>query len=269
MSLNHSIPLDSIRNARELGGYMTPDNKKIKRGVLLRTACLYGISDDDIRLLAEDYRLRHIVDFRMPIELPGAEDPVIPGAAYHQLNVIDPLIFSVQDDTPKDADIPDIVRSVEDSERIGAFDGRMYVSFLDSQTGKAAYAGFLRILLSAEPDRAVLWHCVSGKDRTGLAAMLLLSALGVDEETIIEDHLLTNTFNAKRIEASRLELASKGYDADFIEKAVLVLDAVDERAMRIAIAHLKKIYGSVVGYICDGLGISQEEIDYLKNKYLI
>ena len=268
MNLNHSIHLHSIQNARELGGYITVDGRKITNGLLLRTASLNGISDEDIRLLTNVYRVQHIVDFRMAMEMTGAEDPPIDGAEYHHLNVIDPSTFPVQEDTEINVASLDLAQSVAFSEQIGAFDGRMYVGFLASETGKNAYSDFFRILLSADPDRAVLWHCTSGKDRTGLAAMLLLSAFGVDDETIIEDYLLTNTYNAQRIEATKRRLKEQGFDDAFINKATLVLDAISERSMHSAIAYLKKEYSSVPGYIRDGLHISQKEIEKLKEKYL-
>ena len=65
MSFEKSVPLYSIQNARELGGYMTSDGRKIKNGVLLRTAKLKGISDDDIRILKDLYRLQHIIQVWM------------------------------------------------------------------------------------------------------------------------------------------------------------------------------------------------------------
>ena len=269
MSLNHSIHLNSIKNARELGGYISADGRRIKNGVLLRTAMLNGISDEDVCLLTDVYRVQHIIDFRMAMEIAGAEDPTIGGSRYHHLNVIDPSTFPDPEDEDVDVGALDLAQSVAMSEQIGAFDGRMYIGFLSSSSGRQAYADFFRILLSADPDRAVLWHCTSGKDRTGLAAMLLLSALDVDEEMIIEDFLLTNTYNAKRIDKTRRLLKEQGFDDDFIEKAILVLDAISERTMRNTIAYLKKEYGSVVGYIRDGLKINQKEIDLLKEKYLI
>lgn len=85
----------------------------------------------------------------------------------------------------------------------------------------------------------------------------------------MEDFLLTNTYNAKRIEGTRAALQAQGFDDAFIEKAILVLDAISERTMRSAIAYLKQQYGSVVGYIRDGLHITPAEINSLKEKYLI
>ena len=154
------------------------------------------------------------------------------------------------------------------AQQAGMLDENMYVLFLKTQTGRDAYAEFFRILINADPGRAVLWHCTGGKDRTGIAAMLLLSALGADEELVINDYLLTNVYNAQRIEGTKQYLRAKGCDDATIAKAILVFDAVDERFMRNAVGYLKNEYGSVTGFIRDGLNISQAEIEHLKEKYL-
>lgn len=268
MNLKQSIPLKSIQNARELGGYLNADGRRIKDGVLLRTANLHGISDEDIRLLTDTYHVQHIVDFRLGMELSGAEDPPINGAEYHHINVIDISGMCAETGAAPDMAQLDAMQIIEFSLQSGMVNENMYIGFLANDTGKEAYSEFFRILLSADPERAVLWHCTSGKDRTGLAAMLLLSALGVDEETIIADYLLTNDYYAPRIAGMKQLLNSKGCDDAYIDRAILVFDAVNERYMRNAIAYLKKEYGSVVGYIRDGLSISQAEINSLKEKLL-
>ena len=269
MQLKQSIPVNSIKNARELGGYITSDGKTVKNGVLLRSASLNGASGEDIRLLRDKYRLQHIIDFRMEMELKNSADPMIDGAQYHHLNVID-MAQMIPDGAPEvDISALDPAQIAEITIESGMLNENMYIGFLNCDTGKKAFSEFLRILLYSDPDRAVLWHCTSGKDRTGLAAMLLLSALGADEELIVRDFLLTNVYYADRIEGTKQFLKTKGCDDAFTEQALLVFDAVDERFMRNAIGFLKKEYGSVVGYIRGGLKLSQDEIDSLKEKYLI
>ena len=268
MGLKQAIPL-RVQNARELGGYRTAGGNTVKSGVLLRSAALKGISDEDIRCLRDTYRLQHIVDFRMPFEQIDAEDPEIAGAAYHHLDVIDAAAMGFEGFSDVDLSKFDIGEIASYAVSSGAIDENMYIGFLANERGREAFSAFFRILLSADPDRAVLWHCTSGKDRTGLAAMLLLSALGVDEETIISDYLLTNVYFAPRIEATAQLLKERGCDDGFIKKSVLVFDGVDERFLRNAINYLKKEYGSVMGYIADGLEIGREEIAVLKEKYLI
>lgn len=267
--MKQSIPLYSIKNSRELGGYITTDGRTVKSSLLLRTAALHGISDEDIRTLTDTYHLQHIIDFRMSMEITGAEDPPINGAQYHHLNVIDLSNMSPQDTSEIDINSLDLIQVIKISEQFGMLEEDMYIDFLASETGRKAYADFFSILLDTDPERAVLWHCTSGKDRTGLAAMLLLSALGVDEEWINKDYLLTNEYNAQRITGTRRYLKAQGYDDALIKKAVIVFDAVDERFMRNALAYLKKEYGSALGYIRDGLNISQSEIEALEEKYLV
>lgn len=269
MKLKQSIDLNLIGNARELGGYPTADGKKVRSGVLLRTAALKQASEEDIRILQNRYHLQHIIDFRMGFELQGADDPTIDGADYHHLDVID--VDAMGYATPDNVDIStlDVIDIIELSINSGMVNEKMYIGFLSNEKGKNAFSEFFRVLLRADPDRAVLWHCTSGKDRTGLAAMLLLSALGVEEEVIVEDYLLTNTYYAPRIAGLTQLLKAKGCEDEFIAKAILVFDAVDEQFLKNAIRYLKKEYGSVRGYIIDGLKISQEEIEALKQKYLV
>lgn len=268
MGLKQSVSLTSVHNARELGGYVNRDGKRIKEGVLLRTASLNGISDDDVRLLTDTYRLQHIIDFRMSMEIKGLEDPIISNARYHWLDVID--TSSLLPDSPPDIEIRKLTieQVVEFAVKCGMINEDMYIGFLTHEKGIKAFSDFFGILLEADPDRAVLWHCTSGKDRTGLAAMLLLSALDFDEDDIVDDYLLTNEFNAQRIEGTSRYLKAQGYDDEFIAKATLVFDKVDGRFMRRAISYLNDTYGSVINYIRDELSVSDEEIDSIKEKYL-
>lgn len=270
MKLIQSISLSSIHNARELGGYKTVDGYTIRNGVLLRTSALHDISDNDIDVLKNTYHLGHIIDFRMDMELTGMEDPAIEGAQYHHLDVID-IHTMMEDHAVSDFDSGnlDMMQIIDFSVKSGMIGEDMYIGFLSNNSGKTAFSEFFRILLDADPDRAVLWHCTSGKDRTGLAAMLLLSAFDVDEDLIIKDYLLTNEFNADRIEGLRRLLSSRGCDDAFISNATLVFSAVNEKFLRKAISFLKQEYGSVNGYITTGLGISQTNIDSLKEKYLV
>ena len=268
MGLMQSIPLDSIQNARELGGYTMTDGSVIKKGLLLRTAKLSGISNEDIDRLVNRYRVSDIVDFRNAFEMPGFEDPAIPGAVYHQTDVMTLPDGIFDDDMAFDMNNVDFKQLIPMLDMIGMTDGSVYIAFLEGDKGVKGFGDWLRILLNADPDRAVLWHCTSGKDRTGLSAMLILSALGADEKLIMNDYLLTNTYNAKRIAGLRMILKQKGMDDESLKKAVLAFEAVDELFMRRSLEHLNSAYGSVVGYIRNRLGLSESDIASLKAKYL-
>ena len=98
--------------------------------------------------------------------------------------------------------------------------------------------------------------------------MLILSALGVDENTIMDDFLLTNTFNAELIESERQMLTEQGYSGEELDKLMKAMDEVDPQYMTNILGWLKENYGSVVGYITQELGVTEEQLETLRAKYL-
>ena len=146
----------------------------------------------------------------------------------------------------------------------------LYIRFLEDDCGKESYKQFFRELIGLDEGRAVLFHCTQGKDRTGVAAMLILSALGVPEEVIIEDYMMTNIYNSNRIAKERKMLeVLNGLSPEKIERYLMVMDKVSESTMTSVIAHLKEKYGSVKGFILTELEVSDTEIDMLKDKFLV
>lgn len=269
MGMKQSILLKNVRNARELGGYPVKDGKNVKSGVLLRTAKLTDITDEEINILREQYHVGDIVDFRMPMEIMDDFDPTIEGVKNTHLDVIyiPEEIMGDMDGISMEA--ADIAQLADAADKMGMMNDDMYIGFLSCDKGKKAFSEFFRILLSAGPDKAVLWHCTGGKDRTGVAAMLILSALGADETTILDDYALTNEYNARYIERTKMYMKQKGFDDTFINKAILVFDAVDRSFMEKALAFLKTTYGSALNYIKTELNVSNEEIALLKEKYTV
>ena len=264
---SQSINLKSVGNARELGGYPTNEGKKVKRGVLLRTAALSKISSEDIKHLTDDYHLSVIADLRMTNEVAPKPDPVIDGVKYINLRVINEELFEkeIEKKLAFEGNAMERFKMIVES---GFISQDTYVNFLSEKSGKKAYGDFFRELLNLPSGHSLLFHCTQGKDRTGCAAMLILSALGVSEDTIMKDYMLTNTFNADSIKAQRKMLLSKGIKESELEKYMVVLDEVNPILMNTVISWLKENYGSPVGYIIKELGINEDEIETLKTKFL-
>ena len=147
-----SISIKSIPNARELGGYITADGKSVKRGLLLRSAKLNDISDEDKSVLINNFRVQDIIDFRMEMEIAGFEDAPFDGARYHWLDVIEMPGLEMYDGEMPDIKPGDVIQAVELIEMSGMLQDDMYVGFLEGEKGKKAYGGFLRILLESDPD---------------------------------------------------------------------------------------------------------------------
>ena len=268
-----SIGLTGVGNARELGGYAAEDGRTVRRGAFLRSAALGDATEADIERLKEYYHLAVVIDLRMTSEVEGAPDPEIDGVKYLHLGIMDEEAMAARrrSMTAEDREGLDLNNSLDRLKlaiRLGIVSDRMYVEFLSGEPGKAGYARMFRELLALPEGGSLLFHCTQGKDRTGCAAMLILSALGVDEQTILADFMLTNTFNAERIEGERRMLAAQGVGEDEMETYMRAMDEVDPQYMVNALDWLKANYGSALGYIQTELDITDDELEALRDRYL-
>ena len=267
-----SMGLEGVGNARQLVGYVGEGGRKVKDAVLLRTAALGGATEDDIRRLAEDYHLGEIVDLRMTREIEKSPELVMDGVKNVNLLIIDEeaLARESQKLSPEDqaAMAESGMKRMRVLMKLGFIGDKMYVHFLSHDVGKRGYAQMFRELLALPEGTSLLFHCTQGKDRTGCAAMLILSALGVDEETIMADYLLTNEFNAKLIEEQRQQLLDAGVAEEDLDGIMIVRDQVFPQTMTNALDWMKENYGSVRGYITSELGVTDAEIAQLQDKFL-
>ena len=270
---SQSIGLDGVNNARELGGYSGLNGRTVKHGVFLRTAALSTATSKDISRLQDVYHLAVILDFRMSMEIQPAPDPEIPGVKNLHLSIMDEELNAkrLQNLDPKDLEGVDLSNKLDLLKlavKTGVITDHMYIDFLSGAKGKENYGIMFQELLALPEGRSLLFHCTQGKDRTGCAAMLILSALGVDEKTIMDDFLLTNTFNAKLIESERQMLISQGYSGEELNRLMKAMDEVDPQYMTNVLDWLKENYGSVTGYITKELGVTDEQLETLRNKFL-
>ena len=268
ISLDSQLLDIDIDNARQLGGYIGADGRKVKDNVLIRTARLDGISDETAEKLASKYNVKYVVDFRMGYERDGAADKDIAGAeniwiSVYELDMTDPTMVEMMKKI-KEAGDDSLQKSIEYAKT--GYLSSLYTQILLSETGQKGYAQFFDILLSNE-DGAVLWHCTHGKDRTGVAAALVLYALGVDEDVIMQDFLLTNEVYKNNIAYLQGELEKRGCDEAVINEAQ-AMAGVKGEYLTAAFEAVKTEYGSIQDYIKNQLGVSDEDIEKLRDMYL-
>jgi protein-tyrosine phosphatase len=121
--------------------------------------------------------------------------------------------------------------------------------------------------LSAPQNLPLLFHCTAGKDRTGIAAMLLLLTLGVPEETIVADYTLSNLYYQNYLAYAQQAIAKyrwMGFRADVMYPLLVA----DSRIIQAALDHLHTKYGTVEGYLKTAGGLDDETIARLKANLL-
>ena len=273
--MEQAIALNGVGNARQLGGYRI-GNRRIRDGLLLRTAGLDRIAPEATRALQSRYHLQTVVDLRMSTERSQLPDPDIPGVQNLHLPVIemedmlsaipggvDPKLMAIFNDSGRDR-----MELFNIAYENGFLNDQIYVGFLLDERGRAAYRAFFQALLNIQEGRAILWHCTDGKDRTGCAAMLTLFALGADRETVYHDYMLTNVFNARTIEAVHQSVAPYGFPEDKLNALLIMSGAVAEVYMDNALQALGREYGGVQGYLSEAMGVGPEETACLRRKFL-
>jgi protein-tyrosine phosphatase len=168
------LPLRGLYNVRDLGGYPAAGGRQVRWGLLYRAGDLYDVSGEDRAILA-GRNLKTIVDFRSGKEKEKAPDDPLP------------TVIRTRELAIEAGSMLDLVR-----ERQGitgeALMEELY-SLLVSEA-RDQYREFFRLLEDPQ-NIPLLFHCSAGKDRTGLAAALILSALGVNRETIYADYMLS------------------------------------------------------------------------------
>ena len=247
------LPMDGAHNTRELGGYRTADGKSVKWGMLFRSDKLSDISETDQEYL-QSLGIKKIVDFRSEEE--KAEDPdIIPsGISYVEMPIsVDGAMRSKIEAVLKGETDKEVKSFLIDANR----------EFVTSYTD--VYENFLRGLI--DEDAPTLFHCTAGKDRAGFAAAITLFALGVSKENVIEDYMKTNTFTKERIEEilDQIEMMSL-YQAD--AEILRPLVGVERIYIETAFKTAEEKYGSLENFIRNGLNISDQDIQKLRNKFL-
>ncbi|WEV70779.1 tyrosine-protein phosphatase [Lactobacillus sp. ESL0785] len=260
--INQLIGINSGRNFRELGGYKTSDGKTVKMHKLLRTANLGTLDDADLKFL-QDYGVKYIVDFRSKEEAEHQPDHIPAGAKYD----FDP-VFS-EDLTNSSKSIEQIIAEGPKNKNAG-FEHMLiaYDDMITSKPAQKAYQHFFDLLLANDQDgQSLIFHCTAGKDRTGVGALLILTALGVPLETIKQDYLLTNVATADFVKGFLIKAKAEGAD-DATVNVLKDFQTVHVEYIEHVLETINKNYGSVNNYLRDIMKLTDSEISKLRNIYL-
>ncbi|MCC3764833.1 tyrosine-protein phosphatase [Glycomyces sp. TRM65418] len=228
------IDADKIFNLRDIGGWDAADGKKVRTGRVFRADSLGMATEADLDLLVNRLGIRHVIDLRRAEEWEIAgRFPEVDGVEFHHFELL-----HVKWERLAERD----VRFSTSRKEVVRFLRERYSGMYEA--GYRAVRDSLDVIASGEP---VLFHCMAGKDRTGLVAAALLSVLGVDEEDIAADYALSNV-GITRWRAWR--------DANLGKPPVESSLTTPAEAMLETIAEMKTRFGSMTGYV-DATGFEQ------------
>ena len=236
--------LQGASNFRDVGGYLTTNGQRVRRGQVFRSDHLAGLSDADVALL-QAMGVGHSLDFRgvaeytaTPYDIPGVQRVAL---------TIEPTVIARMQALVAQGIVPTTEETVE-------LMRETYRDFVNHNAN--TFGRFLKHLL--EQPTPQVFHCTAGKDRTGFAAALLMSALGVDRATIEHDYLLTNQLYKRD---TRLE----GQGHPHVMK---VLWQVQPEFLHAAFEAVDTQHGGMREYLHGAIGMSPQEMAELQRLLL-
>jgi len=236
--------LQGATNFRDLGGYPGHGGRPVRWRALFRSDHLGGLTPDDHAQL-QALGLRRAFDFR-GVNERAAQPYEVPGVTQHALT-IEPTVVQRMDALAAAGRMltPDLVADLM---------RELYRALVNDQAHR--YAELFEHLLQA--DAPLVFHCTAGKDRTGVAAALILLALGVPRDLVVQDYLLTNEF-FRHPPVPR---------SDTPPDALAVLWRVREEFLVEALRAIDEDHGGIERYLTGRLGLTPAAREMLAARYL-
>ncbi|MEV6689058.1 tyrosine-protein phosphatase [Streptomyces sp. NPDC051130] len=244
------IPLQGAVDFRDIGGYRTYTGGRVRQGLVYRSDALNKLTAADLATVS-GLGLTKAVDFRIPLEvrydgadrLPAGLTPT--SRPVSDLGLYATLLTAISSGDPAEQE------RMLGGGRAEAYMRDIYRTFVTSPENRAQFATTLREI--ADGSGPLLYHCTSGKDRTGWVSYVLLRALGVPETGAGQDYLASNTFRAAYDAQVRAALKQSGRMQD--PDLLIPLQEVRQDYLDAATARMEADYGGFYGYLTDGLGL--------------
>ncbi|MFJ6212151.1 tyrosine-protein phosphatase [Streptomyces sp. NPDC092296] len=285
-----SLGLRGAANARDLGGYRTSDGRALRHGVALRSDALHRLTGPDLDTLTA-LGLRQVVDLRSLAEVRENGPDRVPGLPVAELDAAEHSAEPVTVSPPEPGGVTlhhlpiysehfDIYVALRDA--LAARDPAAQRALLGDGGGAAIMDGlyrwfvtdavirdrFARVLrLLAQPGGTpLLFHCTAGKDRTGWTAALLLTALGVDRDTVFDDYLLTNERHSGIVTQIMDSFGTRGIMQE--PELILPVYRAEPAYLAASFAEVEAGWPSFDAFLVDGLGLDDSVRDGLRANLL-
>jgi len=256
-----NIPIAGVPNLRDMGGWATPRGH-VRTGMLYRSA-EFGALEGDAATAFAKLGIRSVYDFRTAEERSANPNTVPPGTEYTVLDIL------ADDSSAGPAQVAQAMGDPKKaSETLGG--GKVIAMFEDGYRqivgSPSALTGYHQFFTDiSEPEhRPGAFHCTTGKDRTGWAAAIFLLLLGVSEDDVYKEYLLTNDQLIPVLKPITDKFVAAGGDPDLVAPIV----GVERSYLDAGMDEMKKRFKSVDGYLTDGLGLDAQTIERLRKDFV-
>lgn len=253
-----------VRALRDLGGVRNFNRVHVKKGLLYRSSYLGKMSLEESDSFVHEFNVGTVIDLRAIEEVEYDPDIKTQEVKYYHFPVLrnehNPAVLR---ETRADILI-DIVKNHGGAVKYLEANYRRMVS---DEYSLEYFRQIFDILLSNEDNKAIVYHCTQGKDRTGVCSTLILYALGVDKFSIMRDYMrYNNTYRVRNAILSGLSYLR--FFSFKCVRSLYVLQTANKKLIRAVFDEIKQRFGTREEFLRDALLLTEDNIAKLKEKYL-
>jgi protein-tyrosine phosphatase len=245
------LPLERGHNFRDLGGYAAADGRRVRRGVIFRSGTMSDLTEDDVEQLN---RLGIVCIYDLRTTSERSKHPT----NWHDASKVR---MHARDYDHSEGSLKSL--ALGDGAAVRGRMTKLYRTLHEEQRHNFA-ALFERLIAGDVP---LLFNCAAGKDRTGIAAALILTALGVPRATVIEDYALSDRF-ADPLFALLCRNPRYGLNADSPRDTWLPMTRAYPEYIETFLDTIAERHGSVEAYLAEDLGVDRQAIERLRDTLL-
>jgi protein-tyrosine phosphatase len=247
---------------RDLGGIPVTGGV-VRPGLLYRSASLAKLDGPD-EIAFADLGITTVYDLRSAAERDGALDHLPGGTRTVWLDVVADAPDNVAASIPTLLTDPAALERTLGDGRADEYLADANRTFVSMPSALTAYRRFYLDLIDAQRTGAALFHCTTGKDRTGWAAASFLLLLGASDDDLRSDYLQTNTDLAPTLQPMLDALEAQGVNTALLQPILEVRDSYLDAALD----EMRSRYGTIDAYARTGLGLTDQQIEALRSRFV-
>ena len=253
------IAIATAPNLRDLGGRPTVAGGHVRPATVYRSGELSRLEGEDLATFGE-LGIDTVYDLRTAAEVAHRPDVLPDGHRPVHLDVLGDARHAAPAELQRIFEDPSLADEFFREGQAERYFEASYRSFVTLPSARTAYRRLLEGI--AEADGPVLFHCATGKDRTGWITAVLFHLLGVPADEVLAEYLLTNVDLLPAVQPWMDRFAAGGGDPDLL----MPILGVQESYLAAALDQVKESHGTVEDYARDGLGLSPATIDALHER---
>ena len=265
MKKDRRIHYRHVHAMRDLANCSNFAGIKIKKGVFYRSAFLGKLSAVQAKEFVQYFNIGYVIDLRTNAEKEDQPDLYSDLVQYYHIPILDEFDNPLITKENRNRILLDISKNKGGAVK---YLERIYRKMVSDEQCLAQFKKIFDIILNKKDDKAIIFHCTQGKDRTGVLAALILYALGFDKKSIMRDYChFNNTYRFKKFMIS--VIVAIRFFSFRVSKDLYFLQMAHKDLIKSMFDEIKGKYFDRYEFFKDALSINGDDINQLRRMYYV